>query len=108
VIPQIGLLDPGVSSLFAAFQQGMRDLRYIGGQTVSYLHVSAEGRPGCRSRGWTISRPPSRHASVQQQMIADYLAHDLKAFMSKTINEADSLRRIVDRDKFQCHPARDF
>jgi hypothetical protein len=45
---------------------------------------------------------------VQQEMIADYLAHDLKAFTSKTIDEADSLRRIVDRDKFQCHPARDF
>jgi hypothetical protein len=27
VIPQIGLLDPGVSSLFAAFQQGMRDMK---------------------------------------------------------------------------------
>jgi len=47
-------------------------------------------------------------ASAQQEMIADYLAHDLKAFTSKTINEADSLRRIVDRDKFQCHPARSF
>jgi hypothetical protein len=45
---------------------------------------------------------------VQQEMIADYLAHDLKAFTSKTINEAYLLRRIVDRDKFQRHPARDF
>jgi len=26
---------------------------------------------------------------VQQEMIADYLAHDLKAFTSKTIDEAD-------------------
>ena len=43
-IPQIGLLDPGVSSLFAAFEQGMRDLGYIEGQTVSYLRASAEGR----------------------------------------------------------------
>ena len=43
-IPQIGLLDPGVSGLFAAFEQGMRDLGYIEGQTVSYLRASAEGR----------------------------------------------------------------
>ena len=43
-IPQIGLLDPGVSNLFAAFEQGMRDLGYIEGQTVSYLRASAEGR----------------------------------------------------------------
>jgi hypothetical protein len=44
-IPQIGLLDPGVSGLFAAFQQGMRDLRYIEGQTVSYFTFRLRGGP---------------------------------------------------------------
>lgn len=40
----IGLLDPGVPELFAAFQQSMRELGYIEGQNVSYLRFSAEGR----------------------------------------------------------------
>ena len=44
-IPSIGLLDPGLPELFAAFLQGMRELGYTEGQNVAYLHVSADGRP---------------------------------------------------------------
>jgi putative tryptophan/tyrosine transport system substrate-binding protein len=43
--PQVGILDPGVSHLFAAFRQGMRDLGYIEAQNISYVYRSAEGRP---------------------------------------------------------------
>jgi len=44
-VPSIGLLDPGLPELFAAFLEGMRELGYTEGQNVSYLHLSAEGRP---------------------------------------------------------------
>jgi putative tryptophan/tyrosine transport system substrate-binding protein len=44
-VRSIGLLDPGLPELFAAFQQSMRELGYIEGQNVSYLRFSAEGRP---------------------------------------------------------------
>ena len=43
-VSQVGLLDPGVQDLFAAFVKSMRELGYIEGQTVSYIHFSAEGR----------------------------------------------------------------
>ena len=43
-VSQIGLLDPGVQDLFAAFVKSMRELGYIEGQTVSYIRFSAEGR----------------------------------------------------------------
>src|ERR1700722_13362987 len=43
-VPQIGLLDPGVPDLFAAFVKSMRELGYIDGQNVSYILLSAEGR----------------------------------------------------------------
>jgi putative ABC transport system substrate-binding protein len=44
-VPSIGLLDPGLPELFAAFLEGMRELGYIEGQNVSYIRFSAEGRP---------------------------------------------------------------
>jgi len=44
-IPLVGILDAGIANLFAAFLQRMRELGYIEGQNVSYLHLSADGRP---------------------------------------------------------------
>jgi putative ABC transport system substrate-binding protein len=44
-VPSIGLLDPGLPELFAAFLEGMRELGYVEGQNVSYIRFSAEGRP---------------------------------------------------------------
>jgi putative ABC transport system substrate-binding protein len=41
----IGLLDPGVPHLFDAFKRRMSALGYIDGQNVTYLHLSAEGKP---------------------------------------------------------------
>jgi putative ABC transport system substrate-binding protein len=45
-IPQIGLLDPGVPHLFAAFLEGMRDLGYEEGRNVAYVRRSTEGKAG--------------------------------------------------------------
>jgi putative ABC transport system substrate-binding protein len=43
-VPEVGLLDPGVSHLFEAFRQGMRDLGYFEARNISYVYRSAEGR----------------------------------------------------------------
>jgi len=43
-VPQVGLLDPGVSHLFEAFRQGMRDLGYFEARNISYVYRSAQGR----------------------------------------------------------------
>jgi putative ABC transport system substrate-binding protein len=39
----IGILDPGVPHIFAAFIEGMRDLGYVEGQNVTYVRRSAAG-----------------------------------------------------------------
>ena len=44
-VPSIGLLDPGIPELFAAFVEGMRELGYVEGQNISYVRFSAKGRP---------------------------------------------------------------
>src|SRR6516165_11743516 len=43
-VPEVGLLDPGVSHLFEAFRQGMRDLGYFEARNISYVYRSAQGR----------------------------------------------------------------
>ena len=42
-MPRIGLLDPGVAHLFAAFLKAMQDLGYEEGRNVAYVRRSAEG-----------------------------------------------------------------
>jgi len=42
--PRIGILDPGLPNLFAAFFSGMRDLGYTEGQNVIYIQRSSEGQ----------------------------------------------------------------
>ncbi len=42
-VPRIGLLDPGLAQLFAAFLKGMQDLGYEEGRNVAYVRRSAEG-----------------------------------------------------------------
>ena len=44
IIPQIGILDPGVPQHFEAFRRGMDDLGYVEGRSVSYIYRSAAGR----------------------------------------------------------------
>ena len=44
-MPVIGILDPGVTFIFDAFVQGMRDLGYVEGQNISYARRSLKGRP---------------------------------------------------------------
>src|SRR5262249_42761404 len=36
-VPQVGLLDPGISHLFEAFRQGIRDLGYFEAHNISYV-----------------------------------------------------------------------
>ena len=43
-VGRIGLLDPGLPHLFAAFRDGMRELGYVEGQSVEFLHRSANGQ----------------------------------------------------------------
>jgi putative tryptophan/tyrosine transport system substrate-binding protein len=42
-VPRIGILDPGIAHLFAAFFKGMQGLGYEEGRNVSYVRRSAEG-----------------------------------------------------------------
>lgn len=41
----VGILDPGIPHLFAAFRESMRDLGYVEGRTVVYEVRNAEGNP---------------------------------------------------------------
>jgi putative ABC transport system substrate-binding protein len=44
-MPVIGILDPGVTFIFDAFVQGMRDLGYVEGQNIAYARRFSKGRP---------------------------------------------------------------
>src|SRR5262249_49530927 len=44
MVPQIGILDPGLPQHFEAFRRGMDDLGYVEGRSVSYMYRSAAGR----------------------------------------------------------------
>jgi putative tryptophan/tyrosine transport system substrate-binding protein len=41
----MGILDPGVPHMFAAFIEGMRELGYVEGQNITYVRRSAAGNP---------------------------------------------------------------
>ena len=42
-MPRVGLLDPGIAHLFAAFLKGMQELGYEEGRNVAYVRRSAAG-----------------------------------------------------------------
>jgi putative ABC transport system substrate-binding protein len=44
-MPVIGILDPGVTFIFDAFVQGMRDLGYVEGRNIAYVRKVTQGRP---------------------------------------------------------------
>jgi putative ABC transport system substrate-binding protein len=44
-MPVIGILDPDVTFIFDAFVEGMRDLGYVEGQTITYVRKAAQGKP---------------------------------------------------------------
>jgi len=44
-LPRVGILDPGLAHLFAAFFVGMRDAGYVEGQNIAYVRRVSEGRP---------------------------------------------------------------
>ena len=44
ILPQVGILDPGIPQHFGAFRTGMRDLGYMEGKSISYIYRSAAGR----------------------------------------------------------------
>jgi len=44
-VPRIGILDPGVPHLFAAFRDAMRQRGYVEGQNIAFEVRSAQGRP---------------------------------------------------------------
>ena len=44
MVPQIGILDPGLPQHFEAFRRGMDDLGYVEGRSVSYMYRTAAGR----------------------------------------------------------------
>jgi len=46
ILPQVGILDPGIPQYFDAFRRGMRDLRYVEGKSISYIYRTAAGRAG--------------------------------------------------------------
>jgi putative ABC transport system substrate-binding protein len=44
-MPRVGILDPGVPHLFAAFRDAMRQRGYVEGQNIAFEVRSAQGRP---------------------------------------------------------------
>jgi putative ABC transport system substrate-binding protein len=44
ILPQVGILDPGIPQHFEAFRRGMRDLGYVEGNSISYIYRTAAGR----------------------------------------------------------------
>src|SRR4051794_8334651 len=42
--PRVGLLDPGIPHLFAAFREGMLNLGYVDGENIKFVLLSANGR----------------------------------------------------------------
>jgi putative ABC transport system substrate-binding protein len=44
-VPRIGILDPGIPHLFAAFRDAMRQRGYVEGQNIAFEVRSAQGRP---------------------------------------------------------------
>jgi putative ABC transport system substrate-binding protein len=43
-MPVVGILDPGTTYIFDAFEEGMRRLGYIEGRTIVYVKRSAGGK----------------------------------------------------------------
>jgi len=44
ILPQVGILDPGIPQHFEAFRRGMRELGYVEGKSISYIYRIAAGR----------------------------------------------------------------
>ena len=44
-MPRVGILDPGIPHLFAAFRDAMRQRGYVEGQNIAFEVRSAQGRP---------------------------------------------------------------
>src|SRR3712207_96269 len=59
----IAILDPGLPQHFAVFSKRMAEIRYVDGQTVTYIYHSAEGRPE------EIKRLASELVSMSPQVI---------------------------------------
>src|SRR5258708_33992761 len=43
-VPRVGIFDPGIPHLFAAFRESMRELGYVEGQNVQFDTKSSQGR----------------------------------------------------------------
>jgi putative ABC transport system substrate-binding protein len=44
ILPQVGILDPGIPQHFETFRRTMRGLGYVEGNSISYIYRTAEGR----------------------------------------------------------------
>jgi putative ABC transport system substrate-binding protein len=44
ILPQVGILDPGIPQHFETFRRSMRDLGYVEGKNISYIYRTAAGR----------------------------------------------------------------
>jgi hypothetical protein len=84
ILPQVGILDPGIPQHFEAFRRGMRDLGYVEGNSISYIYRTAAGR----------AEPVSRFASELVALKPDVIV-TASAVPIRALKEATSTIPIV-------------
>src|SRR6516164_11534896 len=84
ILPQVGILDPGIPQHFEAFRRGMRELGYVEGNSISYIYRTAAGR----------AEPVSRFASELVALKPDVIV-TASAVPIRALKEATSTIPIV-------------
>jgi putative ABC transport system substrate-binding protein len=84
ILPQVGILDPGIPQHFEAFRKGMRELGYVEGNSISYIYRTAAGR----------AEPVSRFASELVALKPDVIV-TASAVPIRALKEATSTIPIV-------------
>ena len=84
ILPQVGILDPGIPQHFEAFRRGMRELGYVEGNSISYIYRTAAGR----------AEPVSRFASELVALKPDVIV-TASAVPVRALKEATSTIPIV-------------
>ena len=84
ILPQVGILDPGIPQHFEAFRKGMRELGYVEGNSISYIYRTAAGR----------AEPVSRFASELVALKPDVIV-TASAVPVRALKEATSTIPIV-------------
>src|SRR5215469_7277788 len=84
ILPQVGILDPGIPQHFEALRRGMRELGYVEGDSISYIYRTAAGR----------AEPVSRFASELVALKPDVIV-TASAVPVRALKEAASTIPIV-------------